>query len=246
MKGYQLKITSFIIISMSETLLLPPETGFEFCNHHEKYEEELTNLKESEYFGGTSEGKYHGHANFISNNGELKATVNYKEGKRVGPFTVYKNDGSISCFGTYGDDGKIKKLSYLLNGDVYTWCPLEKLQCTIKMKESGIMYSFNVNAQGKATGSGEKLDNGKQSDVMFKDGKIEKRCWSMLITVVILACGIGAMCYLYFKFPLCFEQTLKLTYSPSQISCQVMGADTMYGLLHTRSPRSKARMDSNS
>ena len=211
-----------------ESILINSEEAI-FCIEREKCNFQLETLDNFKYFGGTSNGKYDGHANYFDRNNNLRATLNYKEGKRVGPFTVYKEDNTVFCFGSYNKDGKIEKISYSDRRGLYTWQSSGKYHCSLRTVPDGIIYHYNVNDEGKATGNGTMEEkNGNPSDVEFVDGHLKKTKWytSYIVTISLILCGIGACCYLYFKSHVCY-QTLKFTYSPSQISCHVIGADTM-------------------
>ena len=138
-------------------------------------------------------------------NNNLKATVNYEEGKRVGPFTVYKKDNAIFCFGSYNDGGRIEKISYRGDRGLYTWNCEGELHCSLKMISDGIIYRFNVNSEGNADGNGEMEGNGQKADVEFENGHIKKspkcKCYtSYLVTIGLIICGVGICYYLYFKF----------------------------------------------
>lgn len=210
-----------------ESILINPEEAI-FCIEREKCNFQLETLDNFKYFGGTSNGKYHGHANYFDRNNNLRATLNYEEGKRVGAFTVYKEDNTVFCFGSYNKDGKIEKISYSDRRGLYTWQSVGYYHCSLRTVPDGIIYRYNVNEEGKATGKGRMEKDGKLSDVEFVDGHLKKTkcCASYIVTVTLILLGIGACCYLYFKSHVCY-QTLKFTYSPSQISCHVIGADTM-------------------
>lgn len=210
-----------------ESILINSEEAI-FCIEREKCNFQLETLDNFKYFGGTSNGKYHGHANYFDRNNNLRATLNYKEGKRVGAFTVYKEDNTVFCFGSYNKDGKIEKISYLDRRGLYTWQPSENYPCSLRTVPDGIIYHYKVNGEGKATGKGTMEKNRELSEVEFVDGRLKKTKWytSYIVTITLVLCGIGACCYLYFKSHVCY-QTLKFTYSPSQISCHVIGADTM-------------------
>lgn len=210
-----------------ESILINPEEAI-FCIEREKCNFQLETLDNFKYFGGTSNGKYHGHANYFDRNNNLRATLNYEEGKRVGAFTVYKEDNTVFCFGSYNKDGKIEKISYSDRRGLYTWQSVGDYHCSLRTVPDGIIYRYDVNEEGKATGKGRMEKDGKLSDVEFVDGHLKKTkcCASYIVTVTLILLGIGACCYLYFKSHVCY-QTLKFTYSPSQISCHVIGADTM-------------------
>lgn len=199
-----------------------------FCIDREKCTSELEKLPTLKYFGGTSNGKYHGHADYFDNKNNLRATLNYIEGKRVGAFTVYKEDNTVFCFGSYNNDGKIEKISYLNRWGLYTWQSSGEYHCSLRTDSDGTIYRYNVNSEGKAEGKGKMEKDGKIIMIHFADGRIKKTkcCASYIVTVALILFGIGAFCYLYFKFHVC-SQTLKFTYSLSQISCHVIGADTM-------------------
>ena len=197
------KLHLFFVMS-DEPLLLDPGDAI-FCNHREICEKELTDLGSYRYFGGTSNGKYHGHANYFDADNNLKATVNYEEGKRVGPFTVYKKDNAIFCFGSYNDGGRIEKISYHGDRGLYTWNCEGELHCSLKTISDGIIYRFNVNSEGNADGNGEMEENGQKADVEFENGHIKKspkcKCYtSYLVTIGLIICGVGICYYLYFKF----------------------------------------------
>ena len=214
-----------------ETILINSEEAI-FCFEREKCNLQLETLHNFKYFGGTSNGKYHGHANYFDRNNNLRATLNYNEGKRVGPFTVYKEDNTVFCFGSYNNDGKIEKISYSDRWGLYTWQSTGKYKCSLRTVPDGIIYRYDVNDEGKAIDTGEKEEkDGNLSKVEFVDGRIKKTksCASYIVTVALILCGIGVCCYLYLrrKSHVCCNQTLKFTYSPSQISCHVLGADTM-------------------
>lgn len=162
--------------------------GCDYSHYREEFEKK--ELKNG--FGRTSYGKYDGHINFFSDNGDLSQIITYENGVRDGYFVSYSPDHTVSCQGLY-DHGKIITFSYFDKNMQKSWseAAIDGYHYSAEDLVNKRTYRFSVDNNNLAHGAGLCIEGDKKKKVNFKHGMIGGGIpWSFLGMMGLVAAGV--------------------------------------------------------